>query len=93
MLSRYAPRRLRRLHRELQVLELKRSGLTQKQIALKVGISQPRVSQLLSGAFVRVLRQAQIKEDIGAAYRDWKSGKDPNADIRLLRLRDELERY
>lgn len=47
-------------HKELAVLELKKQGLTQKQIAEKLGISQPAVSSFYNNALKKIADAQEV---------------------------------
>lgn len=57
--------------KEIEVLKLKKSGLTQVEIAKKLKISQPAVSSFYNGSLKKI-KQAEeiirIKKELGVEY-------------------------
>ncbi|MFQ5975944.1 MAG: sigma factor-like helix-turn-helix DNA-binding protein [Candidatus Hydrothermarchaeales archaeon] len=69
--------------KEFEALRLRKEGLTQKEIAIRLGISQPHVSQILSTIDDKVRRS---KETLGAVFEDQISLKRKKRNPDELRV-------
>jgi hypothetical protein len=55
-LSKYAPRRIKGARRAIEALKLRENGLSYKEIAEKMGFSEPRAWKLVKTEFDRVIK-------------------------------------